>query len=158
MCIPLHHNIQNSDYLATNTPSYTNISRDMFALKNRKKLLRSLKQPSASSQDHSNRNHLFSSQKPGFSSKAPDSQSEEDNNSVISVNTLIENKDSGSIDQNKKAKKERPRKSQMQIRGIGQKNLFLKKKTSASILRSRKGKFQPSGLVEYYSRSSFQKA
>jgi hypothetical protein len=95
-----------------------------------------------------NNNHIKIAQKKNFrSSKKTNKMSIENNSSVISINTLIKSS------QNDVTKPK--------IKGVGTKELvkplFMKKKNSGSILKHKKNKYEPSKLLNYYSRSSFQK-
>lgn len=94
----------------------------------------------------SNMNHIQRSQKKLRLSKKTNPV--EENSSVISINTLMKSgQDSG------KRSGKRLNESVKEV----SKPVFVKKKATGSILKHKKCKYEPSKLVDYYSKSSFQK-
>ena len=91
-----------------------------------------------------NHNHIHKSQKNHFRSTKKKSTID-NNSSVISINTLI------------KSTNETKQPANVVKEEKGTKPMFLKKKNSGSILKRKKNKYEPSKLLDYYSRSSFQK-
>ena len=108
-------------------------------------LSKSSKKPLTLGVQTPNNNHIKRSQKTNFRSGKKKIKVEE-NSSVISINTLIKSSHND-IKKIKSQNKDKPL----------VKPMFLKKKTSGSILKHKKNKYEPSKLLDYYSRSSFQK-
>lgn len=98
------------------------------------------KQKSISKIQTPNHNHLHRGHKPHFRTSKKKVMIE-NNSSVISINTLVKSSQHDVLPKGKE-------KSQQ---------VLSKKRKSGSILKHKKNKYEPSRLIEYYSRSSFQK-
>ena len=126
----------------------------MMRIKDKDKLMGRFKKPYTSKSSKKplilevqtpNHNHIKRAPVKNFRSSKKNIKID-NNSSVISINTLIQTStnDINSL------------KSQALDKSLSKKPTFLKKK-SGSILKRKKSKYEPSKLLDYYSRSSFQK-